>query len=241
MAKDEKVIIAKDINNYRNREITLERKDNKVLIKLKNLSYNFIKRLFDICAGLFGSICAIITLSVAKILYLLNGDKSPIFLAQKRIGKNGKLFNMYKVRTMVPNAQQMLPDLLANNPKLAKEYKKNKKLKNDPRITKVGKKLRRCSLDEMPQFINVLKGDMSIIGNRPYLPEEKKDMGNYFKTITNSRPGIISYWAVSGRNDTSFNMRLQLEEYYSERKNLLFDVKIGLSAVKVVFKGKGAK
>ena len=142
---------------------------------------------------------------------------------------------------MVPNADDVLFELLKKDKKLAKEYKINKKLKNDPRITKMGKHLRNSSLDELPQLINVLKGDMSLVGNRPYLPREQEDMGEYFDDIIKTKPGLTGYWQVSGRSDTSFDYRLKLEKYYSNNYSLLFDIKILLSTVRVVLLKKGAK
>ena len=114
-------------------------------------------------------------------------------------------------------------------------------MKHDPRITKMGKFLRKTSLDELPQFINVLKGDMSVIGNRPYLPREKKDMGKYFDDIVSTKCGIVSYWAVMGRSDVSFKTRLKLEQYYSKHQSLKLDIKIFFRTFKVVLLKKGAK
>ena len=142
---------------------------------------------------------------------------------------------------MIPNADEELKRILKEDKTLAKEYKQNKKMKHDPRITKMGKFLRKTSLDELPQFINVLKGDMSVIGNRPYLPREKKDMGKYFDDIVSTKCGIVSYWAVMGRSDVSFKTRLKLEQYYSKHQSLKLDIKIFFRTFKVVLLKKGAK
>ena len=120
------------------------------------------------------------------------------------------------------------------------QYIENKKLKNDPRITKAGKILRRTSLDELPQLINVLKGDMSMIGNRPYIPREKRDMGKHFSEIVKTRPGITGYWQVSGRENASFKKRLELEKYYSNNQSFLLDIKIFFKTFKAVLGGHGA-
>ena len=206
----------------------------------KHYMYSFIKRIFDIICGLLGIIILLPISIIVKICYMLSGDFHSIFLCQKRIGKNGKEFNFYKFRTMVPNADDMLVELLKDK-KLAKEYSINKKLAHDPRITKVGKYLRKLSLDELPQFINVLLGNMAMIGNRPYLPREKDDMGKYFKDIVKTKPGITGYWQVSGRSDISFKQRLKLESYYSKNQSLKLDIKIFIKTFSVVIFGKGAE
>ncbi|MBR6459044.1 MAG: sugar transferase [Actinomycetaceae bacterium] len=203
--------------------------------------YAISKRFFDICVGSVGSVFALLVLLGVKIIYLVDKDNDRIILVQDRIGEGGQLFKLYKIRTMVPKAQEMLSTFLSENPHYAAEYEKNKKLENDPRITNMGKKLRKFSIDEFPQFFNVVKGDMSIIGNRPYLPSERDDMGEDCDIITNAKPGIISYWAINGRNDVDFETRLELEKYYSLHKSLLLDLRIGFSAVSVVLKAKGAK
>jgi undecaprenyl-phosphate galactose phosphotransferase len=138
---------------------------------------------------------------------------------------------------MYPNADFLLDQLLREDPKLAEEWKKNKKLKHDPRITKIGNIIRKGSLDEIPQFINVLKGDMSLIGNRPYLPREKKDMGENFDKIVSVKPGITGYWQVSGRNDISFAKRVELETYYAENYSLKLDIKIFLKTFAAISNG----
>ena len=140
------------------------------------VTYKIIKRVFDIICSIIGIIFLIPIIIIIKIISLLSGDFKSIFFSQLRYGKNGKTFKLYKFRSMVPNADEVLEKLLKEDKKAAQEYKKNKKLKNDPRITKIGKIIRKASIDELPQLINVLKGDMSMIGNRPYLPREKEDI-----------------------------------------------------------------
>ena len=124
---------------------------------------------------------------VVKVVSVINKDFNPIFYTQNRIGLHGKEFKLYKLRTMVPNADAILMEMLEKDEAMAKEYKENKKLRNDPRITKIGNFLRKTSLDELPQMINVLKGEMALIGNRPYLPREKEDMGYYYWDIIRSK------------------------------------------------------
>ena len=173
--------------------ITMDKVGNETFVKIKMAIYNIIKRLFDIFCALLGIILLIPTYIFVKIAYMVTGDFSKVIFKQKRYGKNGKEFNFYKFRSMVKNADEILFKLLEEDKELAKECKKNKKLKNDPRITKVGKFIRKTSLDELPQFINVLKGDMSLIGNRPYLPREKEDMGEYFEDVLKTKPGLTGY------------------------------------------------
>lgn len=210
-------------------------------VGLKETLYLIIKRLFDILCGLIGLIVLIPVSLIVKIIYICNKDFAPIFFTQNRIGKNGKEFKFYKYRSMVSNADEVLFRILKEDKELAKEYKINKKLKNDPRITKVGAFLRKTSLDELPQLINVLKGDMSIIGNRPYLPREKEDMGEYYNDIVKTKPGITGYWQVSGRSDLSFQERLELEQFYSNQTSLKLDIKIFFKTFAVVLLKKGAK
>ena len=209
--------------------------------KIKSVGYYFIKRLFDIVCALIGCLFLLPISLVVKISYMLSGDFNSIFYTQKRIGQNGKEFNFYKFRSMVPNADDILIKILSENKDLAREYKINKKLKHDPRITKMGRILRKTSLDELPQIINVLKGEMAMIGNRPYLPREKEDMGNHFDMIVKTRPGITGYWQVSGRSDTTFEKRLKLEEFYSYNASLKMDVKIFFKTFETVLFGKGAE
>ena len=215
--------------------------DVSVFFVAKKTMYSFIKRLFDIVCSLIGIIFLIPLSIIIKISYVITGDFHSIFFTQNRIGKNGKEFKFYKFRTMVVNADEVLFKLLKENNEIAKEYKKNKKLKNDPRITKLGKILRRTSIDELPQLINVFLGNMTMIGNRPYLPREKEDMGKYYKDIIKTKPGITGYWQVSGKENTAFDKRLELESYYSKNCGLKMDLKIFFKTFGAVIKGHGAE
>lgn len=199
------------------------------------------KRIMDILGSLVG-ILTLIPLSI--YVYYKNrkeGDKDPIFFTQQRIGKDGKPFKIYKFRTMVPNAEQVLEDLMEKDPAIKKEYLTNKKLENDPRITKAGKMLREKSLDEFPQFINVLRGEMSIVGPRPYLLREKEDMGYAYKSIINCKPGVTGMWQTHGRSDVSFEERLELDDYYYRNWNFWLDVTLLIKTVRIVIHGSGAK
>ena len=206
-----------------------------------------LKRAFDAVIGLIGCIGLVLILPFIKIAYLLTGDTAPLILKQERLGQNGKKFTFYKIRTMVTGkngsleAANLLEDLFREHPELREEYAKTKKLKNDPRITKVGKFLRKTSLDEFAQFINVLKGDIAVIGNRPYLPAEEEDMGFFKDDVLSTKGGLVSYWAVNGRNDLDFHERLRLEQYYSKNQSLGLDLKIFFGAFKTVLGSKGAQ
>lgn len=202
--------------------------------------YDFVKRFVDIIAGLIGCIILLPLILIVKIINIVNKDYGRVFYIQKRIGKNGKEFRLYKFRTMVKNADRKLRRILKENAELREEYETNKKMKNDPRITKAGKFLRKTSLDEFPQFINVLKGDMSLIGNRPYLIREKKHMENYYQYIIKTKPGITGLWQTSGRSNISFRDRLKIEKKYSENYSLKLDFKILMQTFKEVIKGNGA-
>lgn len=211
------------------------------IAEVKEAIYLTIKRTIDIFAGIVGLILLVPISLIIKIISVCSKDYDSIFYTQNRIGKNGKEFKLYKFRSMVPNADQVLEELLKSDKKLAKEYKINKKLKEDPRITKAGKLIRKTSLDELPQLINVLKGEMTLIGNRPYLPREKEDMGLFYDDIIKTKPGITGYWQVSGRSDTTFEQRLKLESFYSLNRGLRMDIKIFFKTFSVVLFGKGAE
>ena len=207
----------------------------------KKYVYCGIKRLFDIMMGLIALIMLIPIALGIKIATLLSGDKHPIFFKQERIGKNGKTFSFYKFRSMIPDADKVLEQTLKMDKLAAEEYKINKKLKDDPRITKIGKFIRKFSLDELPQVINILKGDMSFIGNRPYLPREKEDMTAFYDDIVKTKPGLTGWWQVNGRSDVTFRKRLELESYYSKNQSLWLDIKIFFKTFKVVFLGRDSK
>ena len=212
-----------------------------ISLSIKRNLYLFIKRGFDIVLSLIGVVFLIPISVIIKIAYILDKDYNSIFYTQDRIGKNGKIFRLYKYRSMIPNADDELKRILKKNKRLAKEYRINKKLRKDPRITKIGRIIRRLSVDELPQIINILKGDMSFIGNRPYLPREIDDMGQYYDDIVKTKPGLTGYWQVSGRSDVTFDYRLKLEKYYSNYCGLKMDIKIFFKTFKAVFGGKGAK
>ena len=210
-------------------------------VKKQNIAYRFVKRFIDIIAGLVGVILLIpITIIVEIIRIVKKENDGPLFYEQLRIGKNGKQFRMYKFRSMCMNADERLKEYLEENEEARKEYKKYKKLKCDPRITKVGKVLRETSLDEFPQLLNVLKGDMSLVGPRPYLPREKKEMGEYYIGIINVKPGITGPWQIKGRSKITFEDRLKMDLEYANKSNLTRDVKILIKTFTKVMNKDGA-
>lgn len=209
---------------------------------LSSKGFDIFKRGFDIIVSLIGILITILILILVKIIYIIKGDIYPIILKQKRIGLNGELFDLYKIRTMIPNAEEyLLNTLLKENKEIREEYLKNKKIANDPRITEVGKILRKLSIDEFPQFLNVLKGEMAVIGPRPYLPYEKEDMGECYEDIIKVKPGITGPWQVSGRNNISFDKRIQMDKTYSQNKSFKTDLEIFLKTFSTVLSKKGAK
>lgn len=224
-----------------NNEIAVHEIDTTLTKSAKVVMYRVIKRVFDIVCSLIGLLFLLPITIIIKIASLLSKDYNSIVFTQDRIGKNGKTFKLYKFRSMVPNADEILESILKEDGELAKEYKLNKKMKDDPRLTKIGKFIRKTSIDELPQLINILYGDMSFIGNRPYLPREREDMGEYYNDIVKTKPGLTGYWQVSGRSDTTFKKRLQLERYYSDHCGLRMDIKIFFKTFKVVLCRHGAK
>lgn len=202
--------------------------------------YEFGKRIFDIIGSIIGIIILIPLSFVIKIIFIFNHDYDTIFYSQIRIGKNGKAFKLYKYRTMIIDADQKLDELL-KNPEIKKEYLYSYKLKNDPRLTKVGKILRRTSFDEFPQFFNVLIGNMSLVGPRPVIPKETNKFGKNKSVILSVKPGITGNWAVNGRSDLTYKDRTRLEKEYVEKRNFWFDLKIICKTFAVVIKRDGAK
>lgn len=202
--------------------------------------YFILKRIVDIVISLVGVICFILIAMVVKISYMLHGDFQAILFRQIRIGKNGKEFALYKFRTMVPNAEQVLKELLKQE-KYKKEWDLNQKLSKDPRITKMGNFLRKTSLDEIPQFINVLKGDMSLIGPRPLVRGELDAHHGNHELYERIRPGITGWWACNGRSATTYEKRLELEYYYVKNCSILLDMKCIFKTIAAVVFKTGAK
>ena len=244
-AKKEKVKIKIRRNLHNSSEIIMNAEQVDVAIrgklKLKDLTYVFLKRTFDIICGLIGVIFLIPLIIIVKVVSLLSGDFKTIFYFQKRVGKNGKEFKLYKFRSMVSNSDEVLKQILKTDKKRAKEWKENQKFENDPRITKIGNILRKTSLDEVPQFINILKGDMSMIGPRPLIPGElDRHKGNH-AIYESVRPGITGWWACNGRSFTTYEERLDLEYYYVRNRGLWLDIKCVFKTISAVITKKGVK
>lgn len=209
--------------------------------------YDFLKRLMDIVLAIILLIFFFPIALVTAITIKLE-SRGPIFAdTPKRVGKNGKLFKPYKFRSMIVNAHR----LLHTDPKfktLLKEYKKSSyKLHRDPRVTRVGKFIRKHSIDEIPQFINVLMGEMSIVGPRPYYPDELEEQQKTFletrklvEEVLRVKPGISGEWQVSGRSNLNFDKRIQMDAEYGRRKSLLYDILIILKTPWAMISGKGA-
>ena len=218
--------------------IPLERnlQRNRIILKLEK----FVKRAIDIIGSIVGIIFLIPLTIVIGIANLILKDKGPIFYTQERIGKNGKHFKMYKYRSMVVGADEKLREYLAENEEAREEYAKYKKLKHDPRITKMGAFLRKTSLDEFPQFINILKGEMSLVGPRPYLPREREEINGFFNYIMSCKPGLTGFWQVHGRSDVTFTDRLDMDMKYYYTHDLKMDIKILKDTFVNVVKKEGA-
>ena len=198
----------------------------KKSIKIRNLHfYKSFKNLFDFLFSILFLISSLPFFILISLLVKLS-SRGPIFFLQERIGKNNIPFKCIKFRTMHPEANDILKNILMKNEKLKKEFEETHKIKNDPRITTIGKLLRKTSLDELPQFINVLRGEMSIIGPRPIVNKEKKKYGNNLRKVLSVKPGITGLWQVSGRNNLTYKRRVMLDLNYVENYNLLMDLRI---------------
>lgn len=213
----------------------------KEKVEVKKVLYKVVKRLIDILGGLVGCVLLVpITVAVYIARKVLKENDGPMFYEQLRVGKNGKEFRFYKFRSMVVNADEKLEEYLEQNEEAREEYKKYKKLKHDPRITKIGEFLRKTSIDEFPQFINVLKGDMSLVGPRPYLHREIQDMGDSYETVISVKPGLTGYWQVNGRSDKDFKERTEMDVAYVHDRTLWLDIKLLMKTVLKIFKKEGA-
>ncbi|WP_186003973.1 sugar transferase [Parageobacillus genomosp. 1] len=201
--------------------------------------YAITKRTIDIIGAIIGLILTSPLFFIISIFYLFGDSKGPIFFKQVRVGKNGKRFYIYKFRSMIVNAEEKLK---ADKELYEKYLRNNYKLEphEDPRITNLGRFLRKTSLDEIPQLINVLKGEMSLVGPRPVVVEELREYGNRVNEFLSVKPGMTGYWAVSGRSDVDYPERVNLELYYVYNQSLLFDIKIIIKTFLIVLLKKGA-
>lgn len=206
---------------------------------LLHLRQRVVKRLLDICIML--ALCIIVFPIMLFFSVLIRLDSpGPVFYRQRRVGKDGRELSVWKFRTMVSNADEILEKYLTENPSLREEWETTHKLKNDPRITRVGRILRKTSADELPQLINVLQGNMSVVGPRPIVQDEVKFYKDGYKLYTQVLPGITGLWQVSGRSDTSYKYRVSLDEYYIRHWSIWMDLYILFRTFWVVIKRNGA-
>jgi len=177
---------------------------------------------------------------ILTILFLMRKSGGTVIYRHRRVGRRGEMFSCLKFRTMVPNADQVLRDLLEKDPDLRAEWIRDHKLRNDPRVTRLGRFLRRTSLDELPQILNVLGGEMSLVGPRPVVREELLRYGRNVGTYLSAKPGITGLWQVTGRNDTDYRRRVVLDTYYVRNQGILLDLFILIKTTGVVLGGTGA-
>lgn len=198
--------------------------------------FKVIKRLFDIIVSFLG-LLILSPLFLLLTILIKCDSKGPVFFIQKRVGRNEKKFGIFKFRTMRINAEELIASF---TPEQLKEWKENFKLKNDPRITRVGKFLRNTSLDELPQLINIFIGNMSLVGPRPIVEEELEWYGEKKSVLLSVRPGLTGWWATNGRSEVSYPERCDYELYYVYNCSLLLDIKILFKTFSAVFSRKGA-
>ena len=202
----------------------------------KNIPYKIVKRTTDVVLSSVAMVLLLPIFAIIAIAIKLE-SKGPVFFKHTRIGKDGKIIKIYKFRSMVENAEDLIKTF---TPEQMKEYKENYKLTNDPRITKVGKFLRKTSLDELPQLINIIKGDLSIIGPRPVVSEELKKYGANIEKFLSATPGLTGYWAANGRSCTSYEQRMQMELFYIDNMSFKLDTKVFFKTIEAVVKREGA-
>lgn len=226
-----------------NMEINKLPMENVVLLNVKNnlaLKRNkIIKYLFDMILTIVGTIC-ISPLLVIIAIWIYKDSPGPVIFKHMRVGKDGKEFPCYKFRSMCVDAKEKLEELLQNDPEARAEWERDFKLKHDPRITKSGAFLRKTSLDELPQIFNVLKGEMSLVGPRPIIKEEIERYGNHIDDYLMVKPGIAGIWQCSGRNDVSYQERVQMDSWYVRNWYVWLDIMILWQTLKAVFAKKGA-
>ena len=208
----------------------IELKDNKKI-------YLFFKRMFDIVVSVIALLLAFPIFLVIALAIKLE-DHGPVFYKHKRVGKNGKTIYLYKFRSMVVDAETKMKEFTKEQ---QEEFQKFYKLTDDPRITKIGKNLRKTSLDELPQLLNILKGDMSIIGPRPVVEKELNKFGNGQDLLLSVKPGLTGLWACSGRSDTTYEERVKKELYYAENYSMKLDLLCFFKTCLSVVKGTGAR
>ena len=217
--------------------IVLPRKMQNQKKELLKKIYIKIKRIIDIVLSSIGLIVLLPLFLIISLIIKID-SKGSIFFVHKRMGKNGKTIGIYKFRTMVENAEDLIKEFTEEQ---QKEFKETFKLQHDPRVTRIGKFLRKTSLDELPQILNILKGDLSIIGPRPVIEEELEKYGKNREKFISVKPGLTGYWAANGRSDTTYAERVQMELYYIDNMSLKMDMKIFFKTIIAVIKKEGAR
>ena len=212
--------------------------EHSKLLEERGLDGGLLKRAFDIVGALL--IGALFSPFILAVVIIIRLGGMPVLFRHKRIGCNGKIFNCLKFRTMVPNAEQVLRNLLRAHPELRDEWTENHKLRDDPRVTPIGRFLRRTSLDELPQLWNVLRGEMSLVGPRPIVRAELLRYGRQASTYLSVRPGLTGLWQVKGRSDTTYRRRVAMDKYYVRSRNLWMDLYIVAVTAVVVLRRAGA-
>jgi Undecaprenyl-phosphate galactose phosphotransferase WbaP len=205
---------------------------------LPDSPYAAAKRVLDVVGAIV--LAAVFLPLILLIAVLMRQEGGPIIYKHRRIGRDGRGFECLKFRTMVPNADQVLRELLERDPAIKAEWVRDHKLRCDPRVTRLGRFLRRTSLDELPQLWNVMRGEMSLVGPRPVVREELLRYGRNVRTYLSAKPGITGLWQVKGRNDTDYRRRVVLDTYYVRNQNLLLDLYILFKTTRVVLGGSGA-
>ncbi|MEG2289460.1 MAG: sugar transferase [Clostridium sp.] len=206
-------------------------------LKAKNKSYFVVKRIIDIIGSLAGLIVLSPVFLILSIIVRWD-SKGPIFFAHDRLGEKGNIIKIYKFRTMVINAEELLNNLSSEQ---KKEFAENFKLENDPRITKVGNFLRKSSLDELPQLLNILTGELSIVGPRPIVEKEIENYGIYGDKLLMVKPGLTGNWQANGRSDTTYEERVQMDMDYIDNRSIWMDIKIIFKTFTAVIKKQGAR
>jgi len=210
-----------------------------VRLQAAGVKRNLAKRIEDLAIVIAGGLC-VLPLIAAIALLIRISSPGPVIYRQERIGRGGRRFRAWKFRTMVADADKRLEWYLARNPNMRKEWEMNHKLRNDPRVTRIGHWLRKTSLDELPQLWNVLLGEMSLVGPRPIVKAEINKYGESFDLYTRVLPGITGLWQISGRNNTTYAERVHLDSYYVRNWSPWLDTYILARTVKVVLRGEGA-
>lgn len=210
-----------------------------VCLPADDISWPVLKRAIDVVGALLALVFLSPLLLLCSILILVR-DPGPLLFTQQRLGKDGRLFRCYKFRSMIVNADQVLHTLLSSDARARLEWERLHKLKVDPRITKLGRFLRMSSIDELPQFLNVVKGDMSLVGPRPIVPEEAVRYGRFLRNYLDVKPGLTGLWQVNGRNNTTYRRRIAFDIFYSKNRSIALDLWILGKTVPAILKREGS-